>query len=290
MFPGDNEYAENSDQELALVNAFATALINLGQQVVEERLPTVTLPPQPSAYRVGNGLCIRACKSLRSITSLAQFGAGSDIAVLLRSMFETFVAINFVLQDTVSLPFDTSTQNLDPDQRARIYAGFIEVNKLENLKRLQKSDHVHAPLKAIDHQPFLDKISEVERSIGPAWVARFRKSPRTYSGLNLARLSSVLGKDCDLYYSLLYGEQSASVHATDFSHHVQVLKTDQRLMAKWHEPIKSVRHSLFMAAGMFYFSLARLHHQFKFDGNVTDELAGGWRILYEMKDRFEADL
>lgn len=289
MFPGEASYQDQFDRELKNVMQLGYTVAGLGTLIIDERSPTITLRKRPTAYRVGHGLCIRACKSLRSILRLAPIGAGTEIAIIQRSLFETFVALNFVLQDSVPLSYKKGPNlYLTPDQRAEIYMGFIAVNRLEGLKKIQESDHAQGPLQSLDHTRFEDQIADVEKLIGPVWIDRFRKHPRTYSGLTLKELSAILGKDCDFCYALLYGKQSESVHAIDIEDHLRFCDAEQRIMARWQEPLDKVKTAVFSASTMMLICLKLLHHRFKFDGDTGPHIQLAMDFVLQIKDQLES--
>ena len=124
MLPGEKEYAEKVQQELAEVLTAGQALLELAVDIVSQRHPTVSTQEQTDkiiAYRVGHALCIKACKSFRSTLLLAEIGASNDLTIISRSMFETYVAASFILQDHVELDLPgVDDTTLTPNKRNKV--------------------------------------------------------------------------------------------------------------------------------------------------------------------------
>ncbi len=59
------------------------------------------------------GLYAKACKQLRGIIILAERGFGSEVTVLTRSLFETTLALNFIMNESVALK--RGGKEFDPD-------------------------------------------------------------------------------------------------------------------------------------------------------------------------------
>jgi len=283
MLPGEKEYAEKVKQELSEVLTVGQALLELAVDVVAERLPTVSAQVHTDkiiAYRVGHALCIRACKSFRSSLLLAEVGASNDLTIISRSMFETYVAASFILRDHVALDLpgvdDTA---LAPNDRARLYVAFGVINKYEELKK-HKSDPVTAHVLAgIDSKPFADEANAAANDVGSDWAERFRKHPRTYSGLRLGKLSSKLGSEYLGWYAKVYGEQSKSVHATDFQKHVVYCNSEERFLARWFPPVDELQQLVGKNGLMLWGCLELLNKQFHFAGSTEADLQVFWPRL-----------
>ena len=276
MLPGEKEYAEKVRQELAEVFVVGHALLELAVDIVSQRHPTVSTQDQNDkimAYRAGHALCFKACKSFRSSLLLAEVGASNDLTIISRSMFETYVAASFILRDHVALDLpgvdDTA---LTPNDRARLYLAFGVINKYEELKK-HKSDPVASQVLAgIDPKPFADNANDAANDVGQDWAERFRKHPRTYSGLSLGKLSSKLGPDIFGWYTSVYGEQSKSTHATDFQNHVFFSDSEDRFLARWLPPIDEVQQLVGKNGLMLWGCLELLNKQFQFAQNTDADL------------------
>lgn len=276
MLPGEKEYSEKVRQELADVLTVGQALLKLAVDIVSQRLPTVSTQSQTDkiiAYRVGHALCFKACKSFRSSLLLAEVGASNDLTIISRSMFETYVAASFVLRDQVAL--DLSGVNdavLTQNDRARLYVAFGVINKYEELKKHKSDPDASHVLAAIDPKGFADEADMAASDVVQDWAERFRKHPRTYSGLSLRQLSSKLGPEYLGWYTKVYGEQSKSTHATDFQKHVFYSKAEGRFLAKWFPSVDEVQQLVGINALMLWGSLDLLNKQFQFAENTEADI------------------
>ena len=161
---------------------------------------------------------------------------------------------------------------LTPNDRARLYAAFGFINKYEELKKHQSDPVTAQVLASIDPKTFADNADAAANDVGPDWAERFRKHPRTYSGLSLGKLSSKLGPDILGWYSSVYGEQSKSTHATDFSKHAFYSKSEGRFLARWFPSIDEVQQLVGYNGLMLWGCLELLNKQFQFAENTDAEL------------------
>lgn len=276
MLPGEQEYAEKVQHELAEALDVGAELLGLALEIICHRLPTISASDQDKkhfAYRAGHALCIKACKSFRSSLLLAEIGATNDLTIVSRSMFETYVAANFVLRDYVELGLkgvdDTA---LTPNDRASLYLAFQYINRYEELKNHLADPDLSKVLLAIDPKPIEENANDAAKDIGQDWAERFRKRPRTYSGLSLKELSSRLGPNIIRWYTTVYGEQSKATHATDFKNHVVYSDSEMRFQTKWFPPIDHVKHLVGINGLMLWGCLELLDKQFKFAEETESHL------------------
>ncbi|MEK6259151.1 MAG: DUF5677 domain-containing protein [Planctomycetota bacterium] len=276
MLPGEMEYAETLRQELADVFTIGQAFLQLAVDILARRLPTVSEQDQTDkivSYRAGHSLCIKACKSFRSSLLLAEVDASNDLTIISRSMFETYVAASFVLRDHISLDLpgvdDTA---LTANGRALLYVAFGKINKYEELKKHKLDPDIKQVLASIDPKPFEDDANDAANDVGHDWAERFRKYPRTYSGLSLGKLSSKLGPEFLDWYTKVYGEQSKSTHATDFQKHVVFSQSEKRFLANWFPPVNQIQQLVGSNGLMLWGCLDVLDKQFHFAENTEVDL------------------
>lgn len=276
MLPGEREYAENVRQELAQVLTVGRALVELAVDIVARRHPTVPRQDHEdaiTAYRVGHALCIKSCKSFRSSLLLAEVGASNDMTIISRTMFETFVAANFVLRDHVALGLaGVNDAALKPNDRARLYVAFYAINKFEEVKKHKSDPELAKVLASIDPKSFEDDANAAATGVGQDWAKRFRKHPRTYSGWSLKELSTKLGPEILGWYVTVYGEQSKATHATDLLKHVIFSETEDRLLARWFPPVGEVRQLVCINGLMLWGCVDLLNKQFHFEDNTEADL------------------
>jgi hypothetical protein len=285
MFPGEDDYISRVSPELGEYLQLGYATVKFCIEVITQRRPTVDSSSSSTAYRIGHSLCVRACKLLRASLELAQIGSDTELAILSRSLFETFVAANFVLRPVLTLrPMGKTTSALNCNDRALIYYGFQVVSRLRTFEQAQQHSWANQQVRAIDTSKAKAEIAEVATTIGSDWVQQFQKHPKTYSGLNLRELTEAIGAPCDGWYATMYGLQSKSIHATDADAHVSYSTEEQRFLAKWYPNPSLLRKDIVLATSMVWGCLDLLHQQFQFDGDTNAEL----KILLALLEQFES--
>lgn len=276
MLPGEMEYAKTLRQELAQVFTIGQAFLELAVDILARRPPTVSEQDQTDkivSYRVGHSLCFKACKSFRSSLLLAEIGASSDLTIISRSMFETYVAASFVLRDHIALDLPgVDNTALTANKRALLYVAFGAINKHEELKKHCLDPDTKQELANIDPKPFEDDANAWANEVGHDWADRFRKRPWTYSGLSLRGLSSKLGPEFRGWYAKVYGEQSKSTHATDFQKHVVFSQSEKRFLANWFPPVNQVQQLVGINGLMLWGCLELLNKQFHFAEHTEEDL------------------
>ena len=115
-------------------------------------------------------------------------------------------------------------------------------------------------------------VGAIFNEVGQDWAKRFRDHPRTYSGLSLGKLSSKLGPEFLDWYAKVYGEQSKSVHATDFPKHAVYSKSEGRFLARWFPSIDEVQKLVGYNGLMLWCCLELLNKQFQFAVNTDADL------------------
>ena len=188
-------------------------------------------------------------------------------------MFETYVAASFILRDHVALDLPgVDDAALTPNDRAQLYMAFGVINKYEELKKHKADPDASKVLAAIDPKPFAEEANAAANDIGQDYAERFRKPPRTYSGLNLGKLSITLGPEVRGWYTKIYGEQSKSTHATDFQKHIIKSNAEGRFLAKWFPSVDEIQQLVGINALMLWGCLELLNEQFKFAENSEADL------------------
>src|SRR4051794_29878373 len=79
------------------------------------RIPSGAVPGVTDRARfLALGLYAKACKQFRGIIILGERGFGDEVTVLTRSLFETTLALNFILNESITLKRDGKDFNPDP--------------------------------------------------------------------------------------------------------------------------------------------------------------------------------
>jgi len=274
MIPGEDEFSDDIKRELALELRFAYKMLDASLSILEQRIPRK--PPngidEIVAYRVANALCIKACKSFRSIHRLALVGATHDIDILSRSLFETTVALVFVLKTTVALGikgFDDLL--LTSELRAKVYAAWAPIRKHSDF--LVIKDDPRFPktiIDKIDIKRLEANADEARRDVGQFWAERLSKA-KSYSGFNLKDLVARLDPDLSKWYAVAYVLQSKLVHASDAGHHVRLDETTKQMLANWHTSVDDVRHALISASALLLKCFWELDERYDFEDSPNDD-------------------
>lgn len=70
------------------------------------------------AMSLALGLYAKTCKQFRAVIILAERGFASEVTVLTRALFETTLAMNFIMSETVALKRDGKPFDPDPSRAA----------------------------------------------------------------------------------------------------------------------------------------------------------------------------
>ncbi|MGV3483357.1 MAG: DUF5677 domain-containing protein [Planctomycetaceae bacterium] len=276
MLPGEVEFIHDAKGQLDEPMQIARGLLTLGVLIVEQRessLPENELKDNVAAYRVGHGLCVKACKSLRSSLLLAQIGAANDMRIVSRSMFETYVAICFSLRDSLELGLaGVDDTQLTANDRAKLYLAFFPINRYKELQTLLKDPESAKQLANVNESKFAEVAREASEDVGQDWAKRFQNNPRTYSGLSLKSLARQLGPQFVSWYIAFYSEQSRSTHATDINKHLKYSAEESRFVAAWLPSPDEVCDLVLVNSLMLWGCLDELDRRFQFRGDTRSDL------------------
>jgi len=175
---------------------------------------------------VSLGLFTKACWQHRSGQLLARAGLGADAIALTRCLFETTLALAFVLRRRLRLRRGRDRRPLPPVPgwplnsrlRARLYLAniafendrvFREFQDIRGLRRFRR--------RAAAARSVVQQVRDGEAAIGPEWTRRLRDS-RSFSGVSIKDLA--LSLRLAAAYATLYRYGSWSVHAIDLTHFI----------------------------------------------------------------------
>ena len=163
------------------------------------------------------GLYAKSCKQFRGISILGERGFGGEVTVLTRALFETTLALNFIMNETVALlrgrkAFDPDpSRPLTTDFRALLYgarAAFVEEKRHKQWSErpeLLSSMHLRG-----DQQTIAAQTTGARRAVGEKWWGALKGGQAGLSVRDLADSLGVLS-----YYLVIYGDQSEVAHAGD---------------------------------------------------------------------------
>ena len=140
---------------------------------------------------------------------------------------------------------------LHPEREARRYA------KAQGLKR-----HAKEMADLVDR----DVARNWKKAIGPAWVDRLLRHPRTYSGLSIHDLAYSLGAPFRKWYDVVYGDQSRHVHAADAMRFLsgRMIGRQTLISGEWHGMITDIRRALVAATAIYSIIVNLLNNCIRF--------------------------
>ena len=236
----------------------------------------------PEVKNAAFAIDIRACRQFRSVVELCMRGEAHDASVLTRTMFENLLALEFVLKPRISLKHYKERYKRDAPSsmprllRARLYLTYFafqwEVLKSRNKSKPGAKRHARRLASCVPKQ-ILDKY---ESLIGSIWVERFKRHPRTYSGLSVADLSRAIGPVYARWYNVVYAIQSGAVHASNAA---GLVHFDNAI---WHDAPDDVEAALTPAINVFFAGTESLHEHIGFGsalGMLLSGLDAEWRRI-----------
>jgi hypothetical protein len=189
-------------------------------------------------------LYVKACKTTRAIRLVAASGLPEDALVLTRSLFETCVAILFILHKT-------------PRRRAQMYLAHIPVRTKKVLEAWRRTPGLKrqvtkALLSAAD-----EGLRDAEQRLGKKVVDRLRSG---YSGMNIEQTAAQLG--IAKTYQVFYRHASSFSHVSDVSEHMTFESDGTPILKVAAGPARTIRQSLVMAHRIFWTTLNRVDARF----------------------------
>jgi hypothetical protein len=176
---------------------------------------------------VASGLYVKASKQFRSIQTLCQAGLGTDGYALTRNLFETALALVFVLRNRVTLKRGgvrvgkVDRRPLGSRFRARLYLANVAFEALRTLNDWDRTKGLkRIAQRQINRAKVLQEATRAQKVIGSAWTQRL-KDTRNYCGVTLKDLAQTVR--LSQAYATLYRSASWSTHATDIEQFVRKL-------------------------------------------------------------------
>jgi hypothetical protein len=274
MLPAEDAFANEVQTKLEIYLQYGYTLLKSGISILTERVPQREITEEDKlSYRIGCGLNAKACKLYRSILHLAEIGAGHDIEILARSMFETSLATIFVVQSNLKLNIRGVREGeLTSDFRAKLYLAFPAVKKYNQLLESLRKPQFAIMIDSVNIDRVRDESEAANAVIGPDWSKRIKKH---YSGCgSVEELAKQIGEDFADWYHIVYRDQSNKSHANDGYHHVHVDDDSLEHSCRpiWHTTVDSVRVTLEKSYVFFLRGLTELNNRFKFSKNVLDDI------------------
>jgi hypothetical protein len=245
-------------------------------------IPGVPVPGVTDRARsLALGLYAKACKQFRGVIILGERGFGDEVTVLTRALFETTLAMNFLMNETVALkrdgkPFDPDpSRPLTTDFRALLYgahAAFVQAKRYKQWSErpeLAASMHLRG-----DPSQIAAQTTEAKNAVGEKWWDALKGGQAGLSVRNLADSLGVLS-----YYLVVYGDQSEVTHAGDGFMHFDL---DDGSLDLAPSPA-SIGGLLRLAALVFLACLTGIHNRLNF-GAGTESALNAFAKRFEVPD------
>jgi hypothetical protein len=191
----------------------------------------------PTVVRVVLGLYVKACKTYRATIMMAEAGLAEDAYVLARTLFETMLAVAWVLQK-------------DPSRRAQKYRAHLALRSRKYLRALQNTKGLGYTFSA----PLSELETTIDEVVSPLALdpAAVKELAKTYSGTSIEKTAEEVG--IDHAYQLFYRYACRFAHATDLSCHINFADDGTLILA--YPPAPSLE--LWRAMNMSYVFLRAL--------------------------------
>lgn len=239
------------------------------------RLPSEPVPGVTDLARsLSLGLYAKACKLFRSIIILGERGFRGEVTILARSLFETTLAMNFVMNDHVALKRDGKAFDPDPSRalttefRAVLYGAHAVHTEAKRFKQwseipeLSESMDLRADPKALAAQ-----TAAAKAAVGEKWWDALKGGQAGLSVKNLADSLKVR-----YYYVMVYGDQCEVAHAGDGFKHFSVEHDGVHGSLDLSPSPAGIGGLLHLACLVFLGSLVGIHNRLKFGDDVDKVL------------------
>lgn len=177
--------------------AFALSVVSQGGVTITRTRGIRQLVPS-----VVFGLYMRACKSYRAILLTARAGLGEDAFSLGRSLFETAIAVFFILRR-------------DHTRRAQMYVAHLQIADLRMVEKWKGTRGIRRMATKARLATMRARVARAESTLGPAAMKALRIN---WSGKSLELTAQQLGWGA--MYQLFYRRASRHGHASDLPSHL----------------------------------------------------------------------
>lgn len=169
------------------------------------------------------GLHVKALKQHRSTQVLAEKGLGQDALAITRNLFETMMALAFLLRHRVTLKehgrvlAPVPGKPLSTRFRTQMYDANTTLEKQRTNTEFARTKGLRNWAKSLNTPELLAEIKAVEAALGPDWTKRLRDR-KSYSGVSIKDLAISLR--LGPAYATHYRVSSWSVHASTLHRYI----------------------------------------------------------------------
>ena len=145
---------------------------------------------------VALGLVAKACKQYRAIGEMVSLGLGEVADSNARMLFETMLAVDFIMRRRVALKRGAAPLPAVPGRpmttkfRTSLYLAHDAFNQQKFVRGMLDTPGLRRKMSARIRNEINQVAADWEATIGPEWTERI---DRTYSGVNIKDLAQSLG-------------------------------------------------------------------------------------------------
>jgi hypothetical protein len=183
--------------------------------------------PDVRCYGLAMGLYVKACKQFRAIIAVSELGLVSEGDILLRALFETVLALHFLLKQRLVMKSNGKRLAMPPGRlttgfRASLYLASAVFESERRFNAFRNTHRLKRWVKKLgDERETQEQVRQAVALIGSEWAEKLRKS-KSYAGVSIRDLAESLG--VLPYYNSVYAFQCQSSHAKDAIDHVDFEK------------------------------------------------------------------
>lgn len=307
-YPGENDYEAFLQQELTWNFAFARRLY--AHWLPHEREKWLNRSrfrwPTLDAAMI---IDLQICRQFRSLYDECSRGEAICAAIITRSLFESILALLFVLKPRLYIVVDpeidksgahkktpdgelkyrafspsrkhpkSSSAHLPRHQRASMYLLHRKLQDIAMPERLHDAGMKRLSRTVAKNAMIAETLSTSKAVLGPEWTY-ILKSSMNYSGLSVSGLADLFGPATSGWYKTIYAIQSGSVHANEPSALFIPNDNDSHIQPSYFSMAAEVKLVLNAGIGLFLAGTHILQDQIGF-GELNETVLSGFTSEYK---------
>jgi len=305
-FPGEPKSGPSAIADLASEFEFADRLYRFWLRRYRGELERSGLPSRVSEVAIL--LTTQACRLYRSSIEECRRGEELGASVLARSLYETLIALKFVLKRNVRIIIAPSAPGADTyvarppsrnnraigkafltrEHRACLYVlhAQLESERLRRKRRAAAGANRAGLLKPSRSDAAAHKErAAIEEFVGREWCYVLKHKPHTYSGLSFEAIARLVDSNRKLsqWYAASFHIQSGVAHTASGQSHAKI-KSSEGLELALQSAADEIRGTIQIAAAMLLACIATAHNELEGAPAFGKALAGmvaDYRRIFE---------
>jgi hypothetical protein len=282
-FRGEPVAVLSAQADLSPEFDFAERLYRFWMRRYCSELVRPDLPPR--VITVGVLLTTQACRLYRSIIEECRRSEGLCANVLARSLYETLIALRFVLKRSLRIIIAPSSPgaltyvarapsrnnraignaSLTREHRASLYLLHVQFESERLLRKCGATPRSKRALrlKRLRSDPAAQRArAAMEQFVGLEWLYVLSHEPHTYSGLSIESLARLVGPNRRLgqWYAGHYHIEPGQIHAVAVHRHSRI-GSDGGIEPSLHSPVDEIRDTIQIAATMLLACMATVQNE-----------------------------